>query len=253
MDITTQLEFLLEQANWQATEESRRLGNASLPVLQKYATHENYQIRQIALACAAPLAAALTASMLAMALIDSNINVRVTAANALAEKAYPPELIAGAVLEQMMSSPDEIVQEKLALAAGYLPGENTLDVLRKLSPGTTQLATNARLALVKLGDPESRTQLLNQLTSPIAKERYEVIESLQYVNDRTLVPVIKKFLRDSDQALMIGTKRNPRYRRVCDQAVDTIIFLLKLTVNFPHDPERIYRAEEIQQVEASMG
>ena len=253
MDITTQLEFLLEQANWQATEEARRLGNASVPILQKYATHENYQIRQIALACAAPLDASQTANMLAMALIDANINVRVTAANALAEKAYPPELIAGAVLEQMMSSPDEVVREKLALAAGYLPGEKTIELLRKLALDTTQLAINARLALTKLGDPESRTQFLNQLTSPVAKERYEALEYLQYINDRTFVAAIKKFLRDREQALMIGTKRNPRYRRVCDQAVDTIVFLLKLAVNFPHDPECIYLDEELQQVETTMG
>ena len=253
MDSLTQLEFLLEQANWQATEEARRMGAASLPILQKYATHENYQIRQIALTCAAVLDPAQTANMLALALIDPNINVRATAANALAEKAYPPQLVTGAVLEQMVSSPDEAVREKLALAAGFLPGERVVEVLRKLAAETSQLATNARLALVKLGDAESRAQLLNQLTSTQAKERYEVLESFQYVNDRALAAVTKRFLRDTDRALMIGSKRAPRYRRVCDQAVDTIIFLLHLTVNFPHDPECIYRDEEIHQVEAIMG
>ncbi len=253
MDITSQLEFLLEQANWQAVDEARRLGLVCLPTLQKYAAHENYQIRQIALTCATQFADAQTADLLAMALIDANINVRITAANALAEKPYPASLVAGAVLEQLMTSPDEVVREQLALAAGYLPGEKTLEVLSKLLNEEPQLATNARLALTRLGDAESRAQLLEQLNSQLARERYEVIESLQYVNDRTLVGTIKKFLRDTDPALMIGSKRAPRYRRVCDQAVDTIIFLLQLAVDFPHDPERIYLDEERLRVEAVMG
>lgn len=247
MNGTTRLENLLSQGSWQAVDEAQRQGSAALPILRSVLAHEPYVERQIAMKCVGRIADPAGADILAAGLTDTNINVRIAAANELAQKSYPGAL--DSVLDQLMHSPEELIQEILALAAGHLPSLRTIETLRPLAAGAGDLALNARMALAKLGDPEARASMVADLAAPLPRTRYDTAGQLRYVGDASLAPHVRKLLSDRAEAQPIGLKHAPRYRRVCDQAVDTLVFLRQLKVSFPVNLEQIYSEDQIRQVE----
>jgi hypothetical protein len=55
-------------------------------------------------------------------------------------------------------------------------------------------------------------------------------------------------MQDTTPVVSIGTPYDEQHRRVCDQAVDTVVRLLKLTPSFEIAEEMIYSAEQINEV-----
>lgn len=243
------LEFALQQASWEAVDEALRLGAEALPTVKKYSTDEAYKKRQIAIACAGVIKGESAAQILTAGLRDENVNVRLTAAKAL--KAKPNPAATEAVVERLENSPEEVLRELLALTAGSLPGKKTVEVLRKIAAADEgEVSVNAQMALAKLGDGEAKQAIINQLDDPLPRTRYNALERLIYINDPNLARYVPKLLRDKNPALKIGDIYSSEFRRVCDQAVDTLNFLLKLSVSFRTSPEIIYSDEEILQVES---
>jgi HEAT repeat protein len=246
MNSTATLESLLESANWDAVDEAQREGPAALPAIRQYARSKNYRIRQISVACAARIGGGEAAEILAAGLTDDNINVQLQAAKELSSGKFPS---AGeAVLEQLSHGHEYLVREFLALAAGYIPGGRTVDVLRSLAGENGPLAANARMALARLGDAQALSELTKDLASSSPRIRYEALDQLRYVGSPRLIPYAKRLLDDKEPARRIGPARHPRFRRVCDQAVDTLVLMLKLRPPFPISAERIYTDEELRQV-----
>jgi hypothetical protein len=244
----SRLEQLLQTANSLAVDEAGRLGTAALPVIRRYVRAENYRSRQLAMRCAGRIGDDQGADILAAGLLDQNFNVQNAAATELAKKAY-----AGAektILDQLGAGGDEIVRENLALAAGYLPGRRTIELLRAIATGKGVLASNARMALARLNDVKSHNSLIAELRAPLPRTRYDALEKLIYVNDRGYLPQVKRLLADKAAAVPIGIVERPRYRRVCDQAVDTLIHLSRLQISFPIGPEKIYSEQERQQIQS---
>jgi len=247
MNSTATLENLLESANWDAVEEAQREGPAALPAIRQYARNRNYRTRQISLACAARIGGGeAAAEIIAVGLTDDNINVQLQAAKELSSGKFPSA--AEAVLEQLGHGKDYLVREFLALAAGYIPGGRTVDVLRPLAEGKGALSTNVRMALARLGDAQALSELTKDLSSSSPRTRYEALDQLRYVGNPKLIPYAKRLLDDKEPALRIGPAIRPRFRRVCDQAVDTLVLMLKLRPPFPIAAERIYTDEELRQV-----
>lgn len=243
------LEILLQQASWEAVNEARRLGESALPTIKKYSKNEDFQKRQIAVACAGKIGGEDAGQILSAGLKDENINVRLTAAKTL--KDNPNPAATETVVELLENSQEPVLREILALAAGSLPGEKTVEVLRKIVEADEgQVSVNAQMALAKLGDGEAKQAIMNQLDDPLPRTRYTALEKLIYINDSALARYTRKLLGDKNPAVMIGSIRNPKYRRVCDQAVDTLVFLLKLSVSFRTSIEIIYSDKEIFEVEA---
>ena len=79
------------------------------------------------MACAGSINDNGAAPILVAGIKDSNINVRIEAARQLGERPYTG--VTDDVLEQLTQSKDEVFRELLALAAGWLPGENTVGTL----------------------------------------------------------------------------------------------------------------------------
>ena len=249
MSATGSLEAQLDSGSWSAVDVARAQGPSSLAVLRRYAHHENPHLRQIAVAAAGAVGAPEAAELLAEALSDPSINVRISAAAALSKRAYPGAT--DAVLAQLATSPDEPVRESLALAAGRLPGPRTLETLKPLAEGRSGLARNARLALVKLVEPGARAEYLATFAAPTPTARYEALVALAYVNDPALLEHATRLLSDRADALAIGTVHDVKYRRVCDAAVDALAAAGAVRVSFPVNPERIYSDEELRQVSAA--
>jgi len=246
MNLPLELERMLSEGEWRAIELAEQLGNKAWPAIKNGASMSGYRSRQVAMACAGRIGGDTAGIILAQGLSDGNVNVRLTAAAQLSVN--PPENAKTAVLETLSKSSELDIREMLALAAGYLPGKDTMEVLRPLAEGKDVLGFNARSALAKLGDPEARKQLISSLSSKEPRVRYETLAQLRYVNDRTLAKYAKDLLWDKASALLIGPERNRRFRRVCDQAVDTLVYLMKLSPPFPTTAETIYSDSELLQV-----
>jgi hypothetical protein len=236
---------LLASANWAAVEEVRRQGNAALPIIRSFVKDENYRTRQIAVACAGEIEGQVS-DILARGLTDPNVNVRITAANGFARRPYPEAL--DTLIEQVDKSPDDSVRETLVLALGLLPDERTLTVLKRLLVSGGSLVRSARLALARLGDPEARASLLADLSSPLPRARYDVLKDLIYVRDAELMGYAERLLDDREPAVRVGVVKAPRYRRVCDQAVDTLVAVLKVAVSFEVSEEKIYSHSELTEM-----
>lgn len=246
MNSTATLESLLESANWDAVDHAQREGPAALPAIRQYARSKNYRTRQISVACAARIGGNEAAAIVAAGLTDDNINVQLQAAKELSSGKFPSA--AQAVLEELSHGQEYLVREFLALAAGYIPGSQTVAILRPLAEGKGTLATNARMALCRLGDEHALSELIKDLSSSVPRTRYESLDQLRYVGNPELIPYAKRSLSDKEPAVRIGPARHPRFRRVCDQAVDTLVLLLNLRPPFPIAAEHIYTDEQLEQI-----
>ena len=244
------LETLLNAADSAAVEEAGRIGPSALSLIRGYIKHENYRSRQLAMRCAGRIGVDQGADILAAGLADENINVQNAAANELARKAWPGA--ASAILAALTSGTDTLIKERLALAAGYLPGARSLEVLKPIAKGNSVLAVNARMALARLHDQQASRTLIAELSAPSPRVRYDALEKLIYVNDRSYAPRVKQSLTDKAKAIPVGIVERARFRRVCDQAVDTLVSLLQVAAGFPVGPDKIYSDEEIRKLTAAI-
>lgn len=252
MNGTNNLEIALQQKSWQAVNEAKRLNENALPLIKKYGSDEDYQKRQIAVACAGVIDDDGVVPVLTAELDDDNINVRLETAKAINKNPKPG--VTDAVLEKLENSQEDVLKEFLALAAGKLPGEKTIEVLKKVRDSEEgQVSINAQMALAKLGVGEAKEAIVKELSDPLARTRYDALEKLIYIDDAALVPYSNRLLGDKSDAIRIGNIKRPQYRRVCDQAVDTIVFLLNLSLTFRAGKGQIYNAREIQEVDSKSG
>lgn len=247
MSAQAELERLLAEGDFRAVEVAAGMGDAAVPALRKGAGMPGYRSRQIAMACAGKVGGEAAGEILSLGLKDGNVNVRVAAAGQLSVN--PPESARDAVLSTLVRSAEMEVREMLAFSAGYFPGERTVAILRPIATGKEVLASNARMALARLGDGAGREALVADLGSSDARVRYETAGGLRYVNDSALAIHVKPLLRDTEDVQAVGPERSRRYRRVCDQAVDTLAYLLKLKLPFPTSEETIYTGEQLLQVQ----
>lgn len=249
MNGTNNLEIALQQKSWEAVSEAKRLGENALPLIKKYGRDEDYQKRQIAVACTGVIKDDGIVPILTAELDDDNVNVRLEAAKAINKNPNPG--LTNSVLEKLENSQEDVLKEFLALAAGKLPGEKTIEVLRKVQESEEgQVSINAQMALAKLGDREAKEAIVGELSDPLARTRYDALEKLIYIDNAALATYARKLLHDKTDAIRIGNIKKPEYRRVCDQAVDTFLYLLNLSVAFRMDKGKIYSDREIQEVDS---
>ncbi len=241
-----ELKNMIAQGDWQAVELTRQMGEAAWPAVKEGAKMKDFRSRQIAMVCAGQLGGEAAGKILLAGLADKHINVSLAAAGQLSNN--PPLSALHGILNELTACSEENICALLALSAGRLPGEASVQVLLGLVGRDDDAAKNARLALAKLGQPEYLKAHLSKLASQNPHTRYEALAQLVYINDVKLADNAKPLLTDKEAAVTIGNQYKPRYRRVCDQAVDTLIALLKLTPPFATGAERIYTDEELLQI-----
>ena len=246
----SQLDELLKAASFSAVDEAGRLGPLALPAIRRHVKDENYRTRQLAMLCAGRIGADQGADILAAGLLDENFNVQNAAANELAKRAYPGA--ASAILTQLAGTTNGLAKEKLALAAGYLTLQQAGKVLSPIARGRGVLASNARMALARLGDRDAQKTLIGELSASSSRVRYDALEKLIYVNDPSYVSNAKQLLQDKSQAVRVGPVQMPRYRRVCDQAVDTLVILFQAATSFQVSQDKVYSDQEIRQLTADL-
>lgn len=239
------LKKLLAEASSESVNEAKRQGKSALPIIRPFLKDDNYQVRELAVASAGAIGDDSAADILSSGLKDSNINVRLAAADELTKRSYPAAT--GTVLEVIKTSPDETLRELLVEAAGFLPGDKTIATLRPLAKGKSVLADQAKYALAKLGDSSGINAVTNKLSAADSYVRYEALQKLCYVDDLRFVSKAEKLLSDKTDAITVGSPRNPQMRRVTDAAVDALVCLLNLNTSFKAS-DGIYTDENINQV-----
>jgi len=241
------LKISLEMASWTAVDDARELGASAIPTIEPFSKDEDFRKRQVAMAAAGATGSDAAAPILIAGLKDENVNVRLESAKAFQDNPIPSA--ADDVAAVLESSPEEVLRELLALSAGAMESKKMIEVLKKIeSADEAQVSVNAQMALAKLGDSKAREAILSQLNDSTPRTRYDALEKLIYINDPRLARFAVKLLDDTAIARRIGTIKNPQYRRVCDQAVDTLVFLMRLPVRFRTSPEVIYSDEQISEV-----
>lgn len=240
------LERKIAEGDWSAVDLAASLGTEGLPGIRRGAGLPNSLSRHIAMICAGKVGGDTAGEILALGLKDRNIDVRTAAAGQL--MMGTPATARIAVLDALKTEGDPSIREFLVLAAGHVPGERTVKLLRPLAEGNDALARNARKALARLGDKEARERLIKELSAPSPWTRYEAVGDLRYVDDPEMSRYVVHLLSDTANADLIGPERNPRYRRVCDQAVDTLARLRKLSLPFRTSVETIYTDEQLAHV-----
>jgi len=246
MSSVQQLEDMLARGDWKAVEAAKQLGGAGWPAIKAGAGMPGYLSRQIAMVCAGSVGGEEAGPVLTAGLSDAEINVALAAAGALSRN--PPQSAKGVVLQKLSGDGEPGIRELLALAAGRLGGADTMNVLRPIAAGTDSVAEHARMALARLGDANARKVFVAKLSAAEPAARYECLEQMEYINDKTTAPEIKKLLSDRAAARMIGHEYRRQYRRVCDQAVDTLVSLLKLAPSFKTSVEKIYSDKELEAI-----
>lgn len=249
MSSVLELERMITAGDRNAIDLARQLGEAAWPAINRTAKTSEYRSRRIAIQCAGQIGGESAGSVLAAGLSDQNVNVRIAAAKELSVD--PPETAKHAVLNVLSTGSETrtSILELLALAAGHLHGERTMQVLRSLAEGNDSVAEHASIALAKLGENQAKQVLISKLSTNVPYTRYEGLGQLRYVNDVSLATHVKPMLADQANAQVIGPERNRRYRRVCDQAVDTLVYLLKLKPSFETAVEKIYSHGELAEIE----
>ncbi|HFQ81471.1 MAG TPA: hypothetical protein ENK33_08890 [Desulfobacterales bacterium] len=241
-----ELKNMIAQGDWKAVELAKQMGEAAWPTVKQGAKMAGFQSRQISMVCAGQLGGEAAGEILLAGLNDKHINVSLTAAGQLSKN--PPASALHGILNELAACSEENICALLALSAGRLPGEASTKALLGLVGGDDDVAKNAQLALAKLGQPEYLKAHLSKLAAKSPHTRYEALAQLVYIDNAELAENAKQLLSDKEVAVIIGTQYNPRYRRVCDQAVDTLIALLKLTPPFATGAERIYTDEQLLQI-----
>ena len=239
-----ELQEKISAGDWRAVELAGKIGASAWLVIKKAAESSYYKSRQIAMSCAGCIGGEESGPVLSSGISDTNINVRLAAAKALSVN--PPLSAADAICEVLSSSKEKELLIFLALAAGYLPGKSIVGALQNLLKKNDVSAQYACMALAKLGDRSALRHIKANLDSPNPRIRYEALVQIKYVDDSSLAIGVKKFLIDCAEAFQIGPSRNPTYRRVCDQAVDTLVSLLNLSPKFKICPEKRYSDAELR-------
>ncbi len=241
-----ELENMIAQGDWKAVELAIQMGEAAWPSVKQGAKMADFRSRQISMVCAGQLGGEAAGEILLAGLGDKHINVSLAAAGQLSMN--PPTSALQGILNELAACSEENICALLALSAGRLPDEASTKALLGLVDGDDDVAKNAQLALAKLGHPEYLKTHLSKLASKNPHTRYEALAQLVYIDDAKLAENAKRLLSDKEVAVTIGTQYNPRYRRVCDQAVDTLVHLLKLSPPFETKLAKIYSDIELMQI-----
>tara|TARA_R110002096_G_scaffold44524_8_gene119845 strand:+ start:51084 stop:52058 length:975 start_codon:yes stop_codon:yes gene_type:complete len=244
--LLAELEQHLASANWQAVDLAKRLGGDAWPAVEAAAQQPEFRTRQIAMACAGALGTSRALPLLIAGLGDPHRNVSIAAASQLSLS--PPPGAQAELVRSLGACEEDVICALLVRGLGRLPGERSIAAVLDAAQRSDALLDVARLALSKLGDKDALRSQRALLKNRSAAIRYQALVDTRYIANATLIVAAKPLLQDTAPVVSIGTPYNEQHRRVCDQAVDTLVVLLQLEPSFAVAAETIYSDEQIREV-----
>lgn len=179
----------------------------------------------------------------------NNINTVLSAITQLENELNLNASIARTMVEILKTRPDQVIAERLILLLGNYHQKFVFDALVMFEKKSDDAHKKwYSLALAKLGEKDFYNKILAKLKHREAYVRYVALQDLGYVHNRSATKKIAPLLSDMAPAVRVGSVRTNTWRRVCDQAVDTLIALEELTTSFTLSLSRIYSQEELEEV-----
>jgi HEAT repeats len=240
------LEAQIKMRDGDARDTARQLGPAALPVLNKYIASESPETRSLVLECYGEVKDDGAIIALAEGLTDADINVRKTAVLRL-HKLHG--LAAVPKLHLMVAqSPYPFVRGNAALILGRIGSPSSSAVVSRqcLVEKDALAIRQMTLAVARLEDGDARKKVILGLAVPGARERYDAIADLEYLNLPALAIKLEPLLSDTRIVRNVGTEPFPVMHRVCDRAIEAAAFLLPGKLTFKTG-FKTYTPEQIEE------
>lgn len=247
----SQIEAMILAKEWKVLDYIGALGDSAIPMLSRLLKNPDPQVRQLVVLCLEQLKGPQAAGLLAKALEDPDAQVRAYAADMLLHTCEPSTL--PVLLSAVISHEDPYIRSKAALVVGIIGDRNSLDLLKKAiaSEQNSNVKSSLQQAMARLGDPDARAVILNQLNSPDRKKQFEALEKIEYINDRNLVKKIAWLLDNSSPVMVLTASAKARVvLRLKDATAKVIAVLLKQPFTFKLSSYRVCTDAEIQEIKA---
>ena len=240
------LEEQLDRLAGDARDTAARLGRAALPVLLKRSRAESPRERVLVLECLAKVQGDEAVLALVKALQDSEQDVWNTALDLL-HTTYSPVAV-GPLKKLLMKSPQARVRGEVARVLGRMGAAAALPAIKAQAEKESdkEAAHKMNLSAARLEDGPARKKIVERLSNPDPKIRYQAVGEIEYVNDPGLVKNLIPLFFDEARVVNVGQERWPVWHRVCDRALEAAAALTGKQLPFPVG-RRSYTAEQIQQ------
>jgi hypothetical protein len=232
-----------------APDTARALGIYASPLLKRLLKDARIETRQGAIRCAAQIPEPDRSTLLLSGLDDDDINVRDDALQAL-KFAIRPDAIR-LLLRYIDDPDDDYLRGEVALLAGRHTEPTTLNQLAKRLRKETNSDVRFKitLAMARLENGDARRTLRDALTAPDLDDRYDAIIGYEYVGDTQLLVDLVPYLDDTADVLnTMPAHTQPRFIRICDVVVNTVVSMLSPALSFNGSERRQFTPDELDQI-----
>lgn len=222
----------------------------ALELLTDLSTHDDPEVREVALNCVAMIADPRVPGILVTGLGDADEDIRLFALQALQTDC--DESVAAVLIENLGSEHAEI-RGGVALLLGQINHAEAVESLqaRLKAEEDVSVTRHIKLALARLGVAEMKDEFASGLDVSDSKVRLTAIDDLRYIGDKDLAVRLLPALDDFGQAHLVSPKSEPEpeFARVCDAAVNVVVDLYRDNpFEFEVSEMKVYSDEELAQV-----
>jgi len=239
------LEKLLEQLNYDAREIAEKMGKEALPILLKRKNAKSARERVLVLECLAKIKGEEAVQALIEALDDPEEDVWNTALDLL-YIANSPAFISS-LSSFVCESPNAVIRGEVAKILGVMGAFSSLSIIKAqlAKEKDEEAAYKMILAVAKMEDGPERKKVLENLNHEDPRIRYETIRHLEYINDGKLAKNLLPLLNDKTKVANIGFVQKPIWQRICDRALEAIVFLTGKTLPF-ETGDKVYDEDQLR-------
>lgn len=252
----------IKRKDYTAIRQAQELGSAAVPALSPLAAADvtaDPDIRELAIQCAAAIAATEAGQIIVNGLLDPDPAVRTAAYQGLAKRDLDPTF-ESSLLDVFKRSQDPLVRKNTVLVLGRIEGTD-MTVLAPLcrKESNREVQEGCMVALAKLGDAAARADFAVRMArtsagrsdQPVPPERKKYLDYADYIHAPWLLRELLPLLDDRSAAVRIGVdgvKITPEYLRVSDLAVNLVASISQHSFSFSIDKQTNYSDAAIDEV-----
>jgi len=202
---------------------AKGIGPEANPELIKLASHDDPDVRRVAMYCLRETGGLDAAKSMAGALLDKNAQVRGAALQGL--YANPEPGAYSQALDAFDRSDVPYTRQQIALILGLMGQTSARGELKSRWPKleNDEIAEGVITALARLGDLEAQKNFVKRLHASRDENRGRYLEYCEYIGQPWLVKGLLPLLDDETPMVRIGTdgdEPHNEYLRACDIAVN---------------------------------
>lgn len=220
----------------------------ALPIALKLLKHPNSFTRDIVANCLSDIKSPSVMQAFIDLLQDPSKEVRSTAISYL--DSHADRSVLSGLIKNLENS-DGMIRQNVALLIGKLGDASKLPQLRNAYNKETdaKVKRDIGLAMAKLGDIQSRENILLPFKKSLLDQQYQAILDLTYIDDKQLAKELKPGLDNRNNAYLISHfEQKPLiYGRVCDATVNLLAQWFPNAFTFKVDRYKKYSDKELNE------